>query len=150
MPVVVPPPEDEDVFFIDVTNEIRVNRKLTKAFIDSSPTQIELIPTLETRTASGAVTLTDEAPRPIQVFRLIPMSHTERPDGSTSGFTGAGNGVQRKYDFTLMGEWNSDMREGDHWTDEVGQHWQIDSVISHNGYERKGMVMSYGRRPRHA
>lgn len=142
MPVVVPPPSGDPT--IDVSKEIAFQRKNTKAFIDSSPTQIELIPVTTVRSGSGATSVVDESPRPMQTFRLIPMSSTERPAVST------GNGVQRRYDFTLLGEWNCEMVEQDHWTDEVGQQWQIDSVISNNGYERKGMVTSYGRRPRHA
>jgi hypothetical protein len=145
MPVVVPPVDGEDVFPVDISEEIRINRKLTKAFIDSDPTQLELVPTEETRTASGATVAVDLDPRPVQTFRLIPMASTERP--VTSGQSG---GQQRRYDFTLLGEWNCEMQEGDHWTDEVGQKWLIDSVVSNNGYERKGMVTSYGRRPRHA
>lgn len=142
MPVVVPPPEGEGV--IDVSGEIAMNRELTHWFIASDPTQIELIPSSETRKASGAVSVVDQPARDMQTFRLIPMSSTERPVNAASQ-----QGTQRKYDFTLLGEWDSEMSEGDHWMDEVGQEWQIDSVISHNGYERKGMVTSYGRRPRH-
>lgn len=142
MPVIVPPPTGEPI--VDLTREIAFNRKNTTAFIYAMPVQIELTPSTENRTAAGAVTIQDGEPRPIQTFRLVPMGHTERPVASAGG-----GGVQRKYDFTLLGEWNCEMAEGDHWFDEVGQHWQIDSVISHNGYERKGMVTSYGRRPRH-
>jgi hypothetical protein len=143
MPVVVPPPEGGGL--IDVSEEISVNRELTSFFIASAPTQIELIPVVETRTGSGAIQFVDEEARPMQTFRLIPMASTERPVPSGN----AGGGQQRKYDFTLLGEWNCEMAEGDHWVDEVGQHWQVDSLVSFNGYERKGMVMSYGRRARH-
>lgn len=142
MPIIVPPPEGEPV--VDITRELAIQRRNTTAFIYASPTQVELIPVEEVRTGSGAVSYEDLLPRAIQVFRLIPMGSTERPISSANG------GEQAKYDFTLLGEWNCEMAVGDHWLDEVGQHWQIDSVISHNGYERKGMVMSYGRRPRHA
>jgi hypothetical protein len=140
MPIIVPPPEDD---LIDLTQEIRVNRQLTHWFILSAPTQIVLTPYEGVRTGSGAVTWQAQAPRDIQTMRLIPMSASERPVQSANG------GVQRKYDFTLLGEWSSIMAENDRWTDEVGQEWVIDSLVSYNGYERKGMVMSYGKKARH-
>lgn len=141
MPIIVPPPENT----IDISAEITHQRRLTTWFIASSPVQIELIPSVETRTASGAVAIADATPREIQTFRLLPVSSNERPARGANE-----QGAQRKYDFTIMGEWNCDMAEGDHWTDDFGQQWQIDSILSFNGYERKGMVMSYGRRPTHA
>lgn len=142
MPIVVPPPETED---IDVSKETSVNRNLTHKFIMSDPTQIQLTPYAEVRTASGSVTWQAQTARAMQTFRLIPVSSSERPVAAVS----EGNGVQRKYDYTLLGEWNCAMAENDRWVDEVGQEWVIDSIISYNGYERKGMVMSYGRTPRH-
>lgn len=142
MPIVVPPPGTED---IDVSKETSVNRNLTHSFIMSDPTQIQLVPYSEVRTASGATSLVAGTAREMQTFRLIPVSSSERPVTAVS----EGSGVQRKYDYTLLGEWNSAMAENDRWTDELGQEWVIDSIISYNGYERKGMVMSYGRTPRH-
>jgi hypothetical protein len=141
MPIIVPPPEEE---IIDLTAETRVNRKNTHWFIMSDPTQIVLTPHAEVRTASGAVSWQAQTDRTIQTFRLIPMGSTQRPESS-----GDNQGVQRKYDFTLLGEWDSFMAENDRWTDEMGQEWVVDSLLSFNGYERKGMVMSYGRVPRH-
>lgn len=120
-------------------------RKTTRAFIMASPVDIALIPSAEQRTASGGVMMIDGVARPVQTFRLIPMSHTERPVASTSGVAGASGGVQRKYDMTLLGEWNSEFQENDYWFDEKGQKYVIDAVIPFNGYERKGLVMSYGR-----
>ena len=141
MPVIVPPPEGSPI--VDTAMETNINRRNTTAFINAMPVQIELIPSREVRSPSGGITTQDDPPRPVQTFRLIPASSSERPVISESG------GVQRRYDFALLGEWNCEMAEGDHWTDELNQQWQIDSVISDNGYERKGMVTSYGRRPRH-
>lgn len=147
MAIVVPPPADDTI--IDVTEEIRQNRRLTHYFIVSAPTQIILTPMNEVRSDSGAVRLSVGAQRNIQTFRLIPMSHTERPASSTSGVAGTAGGVQRKYEFTLLGEWDSVMAENDFWEDEQGQKWVVDALVSYNGYERKGLVMSYGRRPTH-
>lgn len=142
MPVVVPPPPDESL--IDVTEEIRQNRRLTHYFIVCAPTQIILMPKTEVRTASGATNWAEGPARPVQTFRLIPFSASERPSTSSQP-----NGVQRKYDFTLLGEWDSVMAENDWWEDDLGQTWRIDALVSYNGYERKGLVTSYGRRPSH-
>jgi len=142
MAIVVPPPADETL--IDITESIRQNRRLTHYFIMSAPTQIILTPHTDARTPSGATTRQPGAPREVQTFRLIPFSYSERPVTS-----GTGGGVQRKYDFTLLGEWNSLMAENDLWEDDLGQKWVIDSLVPYNGYERKGLVMSYGRRPSH-
>jgi hypothetical protein len=131
---------------ITASMELRMQRKNTLAFIEASPVDIALTPQAEQRTPSGAVVLTDGSLRPVQRFRLIPMSHTERPYNATSGAAGTAGGVQRKYDMTLLGTWDSEMQENDYWYDDNGQKYVVDAVIPYNGYERKGLVMSYGRR----
>lgn len=131
---------------ITASMELRMQRKNTLAFIEASPVDIALTPQAEQRTPSGAVSLVDGSLRPVQRFRLIPMSHTERPHNATSGAAGTAGGVQRKYDMTLLGTWDSEMQENDYWYDDNGQKYVVDAVIPYNGYERKGLVMSYGRR----
>lgn len=142
MPIIVPSGSPSEV---DITEELRLQRKNTEMFILYAPTQLALTPTVETRTASGAVTTTDGETRPTQIFRLIPMSHTERPQGSTSGLTSAGNGVQRRHDFTILGYWDAMMAAGDWWSDELGMKWIIDEMVPHNRYETRGLVTAYGR-----
>jgi len=123
----------------------RVN---TLQFILAMPIEIILIPVLEVKAPSGGTQLIDQPARAPQLFRLIPMSHTERPVRSIAT-TGADAGQQRRYDYTLLGQWDAIMQENDWWQDESGQCWIIDALVSYNGYERKGLVTSYGRRPRH-
>lgn len=130
-----------------VTNmELRMQRRNTQAFIEASPVDIALVPSVEQRRPSGAIAVTSGVPRPVQRFRLIPMSHTERPVTSSSGAGADAGGVQRKHDLTLLGNWDSEMAAGDYWYDENDQKYIVDEVIPFNGYERKGLVMSYGRR----
>jgi hypothetical protein len=131
---------------ITASMELRMQRLNTMAFIEASPVDLALIPQTEARTPSGAVTLVDGAARTVQRFRLIPMAHTERPVQSTSGAGFGSGGVQRKYDLTLLGNWDSVIQENDYWYDVNGQKYVVDAVIPYNGYERKGLVMSYGRR----
>jgi hypothetical protein len=131
---------------VTVSTELRMQRRNTQAFIEASPMDIVLIPQTEQRTASGAVALVDGSPKPTQRFRLIPMSHTERPATSTSGAGAGSGGVQRKYDLTLLGNWDALIYPNDYWVDANGQKYVVDAVIPYNGYEVKGLVMSYGRR----
>lgn len=135
MPIFVPPSSPEP----DITLELAMQRRLTEHFILYDPMDIALTPITENRSSSGAVTIVNGAPRPLQVFRLIPMSHIERPERS------AGMGQQRKHEFTLLGLWDAIMAEGDWWEDERDERWVIDELVPHNGYETRGLVTSYGR-----
>lgn len=119
-------------------------RRATRNFIMASPMDIILIPNAEVRTASGAVEMAKGVARPVQTFRLIPMSHTERPVASFGTGEGASGDVQRKYDLTLLAEWSAVMEKNDYWIDEAGVRYVIEAIIPLNGYERKGLVMAYG------
>lgn len=124
-------------------------RRLTREFIASSPVILALVPGVDEKLPSGGVVTGDGVPRPIQMFRLIPMSHTEQPARSTSASASADAGIQRRYDYTLLGEWDAVMRVKDHWYTEDGQKLVIENMVSYNGYERKGLVISYGVGPSH-
>lgn len=140
MPIVVPSPEGN---IIDLSTETVTQRGLTHWFIMSDPMQITLMPFTSVRMASGGVSMQPQTARETQTFRLIPFSAFQPPVRSPD------QGVQRRYDYTLMGEWNAVMDVNDRWTDELGQTWVIDNLVPANGYERKGLVISYGKEPRH-
>lgn len=127
--------------------ELAVQRDLTHAFIVANPTTITLTSHTEVKLPSGGFKAGPGIPRIPQVFKLIQMNHTERPK---QAITALASGVQRKYDFTLLGEWNAVVAKGDWWDDANGQRWVIDDIVPYNGYEVKAMVMSYGGRPDHA
>jgi hypothetical protein len=144
MPVILPGPgynPHPSPQTVDVTQEIIMQRELTHWYIMQDPSDISLIPKVEVKLPSGGVQLIDETPRAVQTFKLIPMSHTERPD---HGFSATFAGVQRKYDFTLLGEWDAIIGKNDYWTDVDGQKWVVDSLLPYNGYQQKAMIMSYG------
>jgi len=130
--------------------ELNQQRALTREFIASNPIYVALIPNVRVRQPSGGYALDEGVPRPQQMFRLIPRSHTEEPRTSTSAAATSDSGVQRRYDYTLLGEWDSTMQVGDEWETEDGQRLVIENMVSYNGYERKGLVISYGRSPNHA
>lgn len=119
-------------------------RRATRNFIMASPMDIILIPNAEVRTLSGAVEMAKGVARPVQTFRLIPMSHTERPVASFGTGEGSAGDVQRKYDLTLLAEWSAVMEKNDYWVDEAGVRYVIEAIIPFNGYERKALVMAYG------
>lgn len=146
MPVVVPPPVGEP---LDTSSEIAINRSLTKSFIDSMPVQIELTPHAKQRKPSGGFALVAGTPRPMQTFRLIPMSHTELPVRSSSAAQAADDGVQRRYEYTLLGMWDAELAVNDRWDTPEGQTLVIEALVSNNGYERKAMINSYGGSPDH-
>lgn len=133
-----------------VSQELKVQRMLTKSFIDSAPVNVVLVPHQRVTKPSGGVAMTAQTPRPSQVFRLIPMSHTEHPARSSSTAATSDEGKQRRYDYTLLGEWNSEMNINDQWETPDGQILVIENMVSFNNYEKKGLVISYGGKPSHA
>lgn len=127
-----------------VMSELTRQRRVTREFIMASPTQVTLNPQTDVKGASGAVSTVTGVARAVQTFRLIQMSHMERPVRNS---VGESQGVMRKYDFTILGEWDAVIVENDWWVDGNGQKWIVDAIVPYNGYERKGLVTSYGRRP---
>ena len=134
---------------IDVTAEMAINRELTAWYIANDPTSIVLIPHVAVRQPGGGNKFVDQPPRPAQIFKLIQMSYTERPVTAT-GTGNSGSGVQRQYDFTLLGNWDATVGQNDWWEDPVTeQRWVVDAISPWNGYEVKALVMSYGGRADH-
>lgn len=126
----------------DELSELDFNRQVTLDFINADPVEIALIPRAETALPSGGTSHTDLAPRAIQRFRLIPMSHTEHPVVSLLA-TGGQSGVTRRHDFTLLGAWDAVMAKNDWWWDLTGARWTIDAMVPDNGYQRKALVIAF-------
>lgn len=119
-----------------------MQRSNTAAFIAADPISIALIPAVQTTLPSGGTKLDYGTPQTAQTFRLIPMSHTERPTRAANA-TGSETGVVRKHDFTLLGKWDAVWEKGDSWVDAEGKRWVIDSLVPDNGYQRKAMVTAF-------
>jgi hypothetical protein len=145
MPLSVPPPPE--LAGVDIPFEMKIQRRNTRAFILADPVQIALIPRTKTRLASGGTGMVDGPARPLQLFRLIPVSHTERPRDATTTAASAGTGKQHRNDFTLLGEFDAMVAEDDYWQDEMGEKWIVDSIVPFNGYEVKAMISAFGKRP---
>lgn len=116
--------------------EMRVQRAQTLKFINSDPSLIALIPVLKTKNASGGFTRTDQPPRAVQTFKLIPQTETNRPTVTVDG-------VERAADYVLLGLWDAVVAYDDHWTDGDGFSYAVLSV-SRNEYESKALVVRRG------
>jgi hypothetical protein len=120
-----------------VVDELTVQKKLTKQFIDSDPSTIALIPRVKATTGSGGFKFTDQAPRAAQVFKLITMSDATRPTITTDG-------VERIIDFTLLGEYNAVVKVFDYWRDADGTRYEVVEIVPFNLYEVKALVTKHG------
>lgn len=116
--------------------ELRVQRSITDAFIAASPIVIQLTPRTRTVTATGGWTYTAGVVRQPQVFRLIEMGGAYRPSKSLDG-------VERKYDFELLGSYNVEVEVGDTFTYR-GTRYEIIELMPDLGYEVRAAVTAHG------
>lgn len=136
MGIVVPDPPRSDPE-IDLSAELKYQRRLTEWFIEFEPTDIALIPVQRVRTPSGGSRYEDLPPRRVQRFRVIRMSHTQRPLITEDG-------KERQIDLTLLGQWDAEMQVGDYWRDGEGLKYEIVELVPFNSYERKALVVKHG------
>ncbi len=124
---------------------LRVLRKQTKRFIDDDPFTIVLTPRERTRVPGGGHEMTDMTPREPQTVKLI-YTGSARGIGGAEGVQVTGDGVERRYDYVIVGEWDLVIDVGDYWTDDRGQRWEVLGMIPDNEYERRATASAYGRR----
>lgn len=120
--------------------EQSVNRRLTAAFIAANPVNLTLIPRDKVKQQSGAHKLTDQTPRAIQTFRLIPYGETYRP-------TPTDDGKERAYDFILLGSFDASMEVDDYWVDANGSKLIVVEKMPTTplNYETRGYVVKHGK-----
>jgi hypothetical protein len=124
-----------------VAAKLRINRRITEAFIAEAPIVVELIPVTRTRTLSGGYLEVDLEPRDPQTFCLVENNGQFR-----TGVQRTLVGEARVEEYMLLGTFDAEMAKGDHWTDATtGREWKIDDVLSENGYERRGVVIERGK-----
>lgn len=126
----------------DELSEIDFQRQVTSDFITADYVEIALIPREDVVLPSGGTASNDLTPRPVQRFRLIPMSHTEHPVVSLLA-TGGQSGVTRRHDFTLLGAWDTVIQKNDWWQDTEGRRWIVDALVPYNGYQQKALVIAF-------
>ena len=120
--------------------ELRTQRKNTKAFIDADPLRLTLTPRGSVRTSSGAYAQEAQPERPLQTFKLIMQS----PAGSSIEQR-TEDGTERQVDYILLGEWDAEVQPGDYWNDESGQRWEVKAIVPRNGYETRAVVEAHGK-----
>lgn len=111
-------------------------RAVTEAFIEMDPVDLVLIPTDETLTESGGQSTVEGTPRPVQRFKLIPMTFDQRPTVTVAG-------VERLIDYHLLGKWDATVKVGDHWTDPDGTMYEVVALADGHGYETKALVQRH-------
>lgn len=118
--------------------EMTLHRKGTEKFIAADPTEIALTPSTETW-VGGTKVLSAATAKAAQTFKVI-------WSGSQDGIAVTSQGKTRRFDFIIIGKYDSDIAIGDHWN--VGdQHFQVEWVAPYNGYEVKAGGSSHGSKP---
>lgn len=126
---------------MSVAAELRAQRRQTAGFIAANAMQLELLPRIRTKTASGYSTTYGD-PRPAQYFRLVDQSTTFL--GNVPGRLRSSEGEQRKITHQLVGYWDAQVEVGDKWVDALGARYEVDEILPDNGYERRAKVIRYG------
>lgn len=124
---------------------LKVARKQTKRFIDDDPFTIVLVPREKTRVPGGGYEMVDQPPRPPQTVKLV-YTGSARGIGGAEGVQVTSDGVERRYDYVIIGEWTLQIDVGDWWEDDRGQRWEVLGMIPDNEYERRATCSAYGRR----
>ena len=142
MAIVVPrPPFDTgiDVALSAVQQvELDAQRKITHAFIMSKPLELIITPRTRTVTDAGGWTYVATADRDAQNFLLI---ETMRQELATP--TSSLDGVERKYDFMLLGEYDAIIAVGDTFTYDGDTHEVIETLFDLQ-YEVRAKVTRHG------
>lgn len=125
---------------------LRVLRKQTEWFINDDPFDIVLTPrSTVTRVAGGGYMRSDGTPRPSQRVKLI-YTGSARGVGGQEGLQVTADGVERRYDYIIVGPWDMVIEVGDHWTDPRGNRCEVTSLIPDNEYERRATASIFGGR----
>lgn len=136
--------------------DIRLNelRFVTDQYILDLPTLLTLKPTVTTPTAvqapSGGFNYGQTGPisRPPQYFRV---SANASPSGPERSRLDAGQSIQ--YGYTLTGQWNAEIEEGDVWDETAPDgspiHYCIKTIEPRNGWETKAIAYAYATDPQH-
>lgn len=131
------PPQTSDLDY-----ELKIQRKITHAFIRAEPVDIGLSRRTESRTALGGILKNFARQLPTQTFKIIMQS----PAGASIEQR-TDDGTERRVDYVLLGEWDADVQIGDYWDDASGERNEVTSMIPYNGYEVRANVEGYGKKP---
>jgi len=123
-----------------LAGELELQRRNTQAFIDSNPTTLTLIPRTRVKRGSGFQWIEGQ-PRAPQVLRVIDQSSTRGP---VQGSVHTADGVERRVEYQLLGNYQAAIGLYDTWVDANGLRWEIAELLPDNGYERRAQVVRRG------
>lgn len=130
MSVTIPDPATGS--YID-PNELRVQRRLTSAFIAADKKDIALRRSERTPTATGGYKVGPPDPLPAQAGRILPsnrqLPEREKPDGTLA-----------QPSHVLMMEWDSDMQRWDTFEDD-GHDYILLWVQEKHAYQKKAEIL---------
>lgn len=127
-----------EVPIVGPTPEITKQRELTYAFIQADPTLVTLTPVLRVKQPSGSYLMVDQPARPVQTFKMIPLTAGQKP-------TIVLNGIERIADYAMVGMHDAVVEVGDHWMMGNQKFTVIETADGH-GYETKVLVEAHGSR----
>ena len=115
---------------------LAAQRKATAALIADDPTTAELVPVTRTKTPSGGYTTANGTPRVAQTFKLSLLAYDQRPTVTLSG-------VERAYDYHLIGPHDMEIEVGDWWGDEQGTWYEVIGFTEGWDYMIKAFVVRH-------
>lgn len=124
---------------------LAVLRRQTKWFIDDDPFTITLTPVTKARVAGGGYQTTEGAPRAAQTVKLV-YTGSARGVAGQEGSQVTQDGVEHRYDYVVIGEYNFEVAIGDTWRDARGNLCRITGLIPDNEYERRATASIFGQR----
>jgi hypothetical protein len=119
-------------------NELEINRRITRAYINTRPEVLRLIPHREVPDGTGGTKRTALPPRRPQRFRFI-----ETGASFQIGVRNSETGENRIENQTLLGCSDVEIEVGDEfqWN---GDTWRVVEVMFPNGYETRATVTRNG------
>lgn len=115
-----------------------IQKRLTKAFIDTAPVSLTLTPRNLVSDGEGGKRQVPGTPRTAQTFML-----SEPSDSGARLPVATSDGEQLTIDFMLLGEFDAVIAEGDVFVYN-GYEYKIETIMPFNGYERRALVIRHG------
>jgi hypothetical protein len=78
---------------------------------------------------------------PIQTFRLTNQTVT---DGIS--YSNNDEGMARRDEYVLIGQWDADVQANDTWEDATGK-WKVNGIVPNTGYETRANVTAFTSDP---
>jgi len=114
-----------------------VQRRLTKAFINTAPVQLELVPRAKVKQATGGSKWQTLAPRAPQIMRFVEPSSAPDPVVTADG-------IEREVAFLLIAEYDAELGVYDVFETDDGRWWEVIQLLHENGWERRAVVARHG------